>query len=217
MTIPLAELLKDKRTFSGPWDPVMETDPAYQDHVIDKGQFLRGSCTCRTDFADGVKFYACSNIWRGLCSNQAQACGGYCPECFARHGDLVEELAKGLNLSEVRIINAARCERWHGEATTYDKTPPLSTQWSGADWSNAMGGECGEAQNVVKKLRRGESGTPSKKDGTREELLAALGDEIADTILYGDLLANYYGIDLSAAIRRKFNAVSEREGFPERL
>lgn len=30
-------------------------------------------------------------------------------------------------------------------------------------------------------------------------------------------LAQYYGIDLGRAVREKFNYVSEREGFPERL
>ena len=44
-----------------------------------------------------------------------------------------------------------------------------------------------------------------------------LANEIADVTLYLDLLADHYGIDVEAAIRRKFNIVSERQGFPERL
>ena len=44
-----------------------------------------------------------------------------------------------------------------------------------------------------------------------------LTDEIADTALYLDLLAARAGIDLGAAIVRKFNRVSEKHGFPERL
>lgn len=44
-----------------------------------------------------------------------------------------------------------------------------------------------------------------------------LGEELADVFLYLDLLAGYYGVDLPAAIVKKFNKVSEKQGFPERL
>lgn len=44
-------------------------------------------------------------------------------------------------------INRRRCERWH------PGFPHDPGGWSGADWSNAMCGEAGEAANVVKKLR----------------------------------------------------------------
>lgn len=50
-----------------------------------------------------------------------------------------------------------------------------------------------------------------------EDLRNQLGWELADTVAYADLLAQYYGIDLGRAVREKFNHVSEREGFPERL
>lgn len=113
-----------------------------------------------------------------------------------------------LTFRMVRAANAQRRDRWH----TPDTEP-----WTGADWGNAMGGECGEAQNVVKKLRRIETGLPNERDGSRDHLLEALGDELADTLIYADLLAYYYGIDLGAAVARKFNAVSIRQGFPDRL
>lgn len=112
-------------------------------------------------------------------------------------------------LTQLRIQGAARCARWH----TPDAEP-----WTGADWGNAMGGEAGEAQNVVKKIRRIETGTGSANDGlTMAELLAMLANELADTIAYADLLAQHYGIDLRKAIADKFNDVSKREGFPERI
>lgn len=114
----------------------------------------------------------------------------------------------GLDLDLLREVSARRRDRWH----TPDTEP-----WTGADWGNAMGGECGEAQNVVKKLRRIETRTGSAGDPPREVLIEMLGDELADTIAYADLLADHYGIDLSDAIARKFNAISEREGFPDRL
>lgn len=107
-----------------------------------------------------------------------------------------------------RRISAARRDRWHG---------PDTVPWTGADWSNAMCGEAGEAANVVKKLRRHETGTATPRDPSTDQLLVALGDELADIVAYLDLLASHYGIDVEAAVARKFNAVSQREGFPERM
>lgn len=59
-----------------------------------------------------------------------------------------------------------------------------------------MAGEMGETCNAVKKLRRG--------DGNVE----AVADEIADTIIYADLLCERLGINLEHAIIRKFNRTS---------
>lgn len=111
-------------------------------------------------------------------------------------------------LLELREKGNTRRDRWHA---------PNTEPWTGADWGNAMGGECGEAQNVVKKLRRIETGTGSQDGLLKTELVAMLALELADTIAYADLLAQHYGIDLRRAIAEKFNAVSEREGFPERI
>lgn len=105
--------------------------------------------------------------------------------------------------------------------------------WTLADWSNAMCGEAGEAANVVKKLRRIESGLWESQrytgDGSGSmlvtlgvtdagrELLTMLGDELADLVLYADLLAQKAGLNLGDCVRAKFNRVSEAQGFPERL
>jgi NTP pyrophosphatase (non-canonical NTP hydrolase) len=111
-------------------------------------------------------------------------------------------------LSQLREVNTARCARWHG---------PGTEPWSGADWSNAMCGEAGEAANVVKKLRRWETGTGAKDAPDPQTLREMLGEELADTIIYADLLAAHYEIDLRGAIVLKFNSVSAREGFTETL
>lgn len=114
-----------------------------------------------------------------------------------------------LTFQEVSETNRTRCERWH---------PGFPEDgWTGSDWSNAMGGEAGEAMNVVKKLRRLDHGAPGRQDPPRANLLEMLAEEIADTFLYLDLLAQHYGIDLPKAVVDKFNAVSIREGFPDRL
>lgn len=124
---------------------------------------------------------------------------------------LVADGVLPLTFEEVAVINVQRCRRWH------DGFPDGEDAWTGADWSNAMMGEAGEAANVVKKLRRIETGARGAVDPERERLVEMLGDELADTFIYLQLLAAFYGVDLPAAIVRKFNAISEREGLPERL
>lgn len=85
--------------------------------------------------------------------------------------------------------------------------------WSLTDWATAMAGECGEACNVIKKIRRLDIGSGfSREDEQYAPLARDLADEIADLVIYADLLAARAGIDLGEAIRRKFNEVSERVG-----
>jgi len=120
-----------------------------------------------------------------------------------------------LEFGRLSYINRERCSRWHPGFPS-EEDPAVA--WSGGDWANAMQGEAGEAGNVVKKLRRLETakrGRPTEEDAA--ELVAKLGAELADTIIYADLLATYYGVDLPAAIIAKFNATSVEYGFPERL
>ncbi len=125
-------------------------------------------------------------------------------------------VAPYLTFAQVSVVNRQRCERWH---PGFPHGAPMteSDDWTGADWSNAMCGEAGEVANVVKKLRRAEVGLRGVLDGDRADLLTKLADEIADVYCYLDLLATFYGIDVPAAIVTKFNAVSELQGFPERL
>jgi NTP pyrophosphatase (non-canonical NTP hydrolase) len=185
-----------------------------------------------------------------------------------------------LTFAHLREQNLPRCRRWHPEGT-----PP----WSHDDWLLALGGEVGEALNVVKKLNRDRDGLAGNTR-SRPELIADLGSELADVIIYLDItlgwdepdqllggrvgggfvlddftrfrervqphrrsdtpsrlgnrlftcagdqlygiggrrwandvlgcadhLAEHFGIDLGAAVVTKFNATSERFGFPERL
>lgn len=121
---------------------------------------------------------------------------------------------RDLTFREVSAANRSRAKRWHGSF------PDPADPWTGADWSNAMQGEAGEAGNVVKKLRRIEMGLWGNRvvdEDRREVLLAKLADEIADTFIYLDLLATYYGVDIAEAIVTKFNRISDAAGFPERL
>lgn len=115
-----------------------------------------------------------------------------------------------LTFAKVSRVNRERAARWHPGY-------PIDDTWSGADWSNAMCGEAGEAANVVKKLRRIETGHIGSLDPPESVLRQGLADECADVFLYLDLLATKYGINLAEAIVAKFNKVSMRQSYPERL
>lgn len=104
-------------------------------------------------------------------------------------------------LDKLRAANAERQKHWDPEnkiTTTYRATE--------------LSGEVGEACNVVKKLERERIGLR----GTRADV-NDLADELADIIICTDLLAMDYDIDLSAAVRRKFNATSKKLGLETKL
>lgn len=124
------------------------------------------------------------------------------------HARKTAEAINGLKFSDLRVVNVSRCVRWH---------PPSSTPWNCADWSNALCGEAGELANVVKKIRRHDTGAVNEGDPSRDELVGMAAAELADVVIYADLLAHHFGIDLGNAIQLKFNRVSKKYGFPERL
>ena len=112
-----------------------------------------------------------------------------------------------LTFARFAAMNSSRRAGWHGPGSS----------WTGADYSNEMCGEVGEAANVVKKLRRIETGTSRGQDATPEGLTAQLGEELADVIICAHLVADHYGIDIEQALVDKFNAISEKHDFQERL
>lgn len=118
-----------------------------------------------------------------------------------------------LTFARFRTANTERCQRWHHGGVA---------GWSVTDWSNAAAGEMGECCNAVKKLRRIEDqianlNEPGRSLTERKDAVKAIGAEIADTVTYLDLLAAHLGIQLEDEVVAKFNAVSVRYGFPERL
>lgn len=104
--------------------------------------------------------------------------------------------------------NRTRCEATDG----FDH--PLDS-WSLSDWMTALAGELGEAANIVKKLNRVRDGIPGN-DKSPDQLRADLADELADTFIYLDLLAQAAGIDLPDALRSKFDKTSAKIGYPMR-
>ena len=96
-----------------------------------------------------------------------------------------------LSFKRLRDHNVRRCN---------EAFRPLE-DWSPTDWGCAMAGETGEACNLLKKMRRGE-----------DVPLDHVAAELADVVTYADLLAARLGIDLGAAVVKKFDIVSRMKG-----
>lgn len=97
---------------------------------------------------------------------------------------------KKLSFLKLRITNVQRCE------AVFHKL----NDWVPRDWALAMIGEAGEACNEVKKLKRG--------DGDIDRIAM----ELADVVIYADLLAARLGINLGESVVKKFNLVSDKKG-----
>lgn len=80
------------------------------------------------------------------------------------------------------------------------------SNWTPAQWLQAVTGELGEFANLRKKIERG--------DFTTDEMREDLGKELADIVIYLDILAYQLGIDLGEATMNKWNEVSDRQSIP---
>lgn len=103
---------------------------------------------------------------------------------------------QALAFDTLRNANVQRCE------AVFHKLH----RWNPAEWSNAMAGEAGEACNLTKKIIRGDF----PDDYAMADAVRDLAKEIADVVIYADLLAARMNIDLGEAVRDKFNEVSQR-------
>lgn len=91
-------------------------------------------------------------------------------------------------------------------------------EWNELEWAGAMCGEAGEAANVAKKIRRIADGCHvNTNEQDADALRDALVKELADVVIYADLLAQRVGMSLADAVQAKFNEVSLRVGFTELL
>lgn len=122
----------------------------------------------------------------------------------------------------IRHANERRCKETFHDVES----------WSASDWGNAMAGEFGEvagelleinnltlqffkkmkACDSIKKMLRQMQG-----DAKYEDLKSKLAKELADVVLYADMLSCKMGINLGEAVREKFNEVSEKRGSQIRL
>lgn len=110
-----------------------------------------------------------------------------------------------LTFGQFSGLNRERCESPQGFNHTLQS-------WSLSDWMTAVTGELGEAANIAKKLNRVRDGIPGNTE-TESELRAKLADEIADTFIYLDLLAQSQGLSMDSIVMSKFERTSEKIGY----
>lgn len=106
-----------------------------------------------------------------------------------------------LTFNQLRAANVERAKEWDPE----DKLSRLF-------YAVALAGEVGEACNAVKKMEREEA----QVAGSRTSL-SELGKELADIVIYADILARKAGINLGQAVQDKFNETSRKYGMKTRI
>ncbi|WP_104017815.1 MazG nucleotide pyrophosphohydrolase domain-containing protein [Roseovarius nitratireducens] len=87
----------------------------------------------------------------------------------------------------------------------------LVSDWTPAEWLAACVGELGEAAHVIKRISRQRDSLVESRFSD-DQIKKMLAEEIADTVIYLDMLAHSQNIDLGAAIVDKFNRKSEEIG-----
>jgi|GEM_PF-1820623 len=125
----------------------------------------------------------------------------------------------GLTFNSLRGANQARLPEFrnkHGELAHSQRD---GSDWSPAQWLQAVVGELGEFANLRKKFERG--------DLSAEEYATEAAKELADVQTYLDILAmrcldangvaHPTGVNLGKATMDKFNEVSERVNSSVRL
>lgn len=114
-----------------------------------------------------------------------------------------------LTFDELRCANVARLPLFRNSRGMPAHSKPDGSDWSAAQWLQAVVGELGEYANFRKKYERG--------DIDEHEFMRQAHKELADVVVYLDILAFQLGIDLGEAVRDKFNEVSVRVGCEVRL
>lgn len=120
-------------------------------------------------------------------------------------------LRKRMTFADLRTANMLRLPEFKNNLGKPAHSEPDGSDWTLLEWAGAMCGEAGEASNVAKKFRRGDY---CVNNVTEVEELA---DEIADNIIYADILAAQADIDLGEAVRRKWNKTSAKIGYEGRV
>lgn len=107
--------------------------------------------------------------------------------------------------------NLERCESLHGFNHRVQS-------WEPEMWMTAVLGEMGEAANIAKKIKRIKDGIGGNEAHETEEYLhERIGEELADVVIYLDLLATRLGLDIRKEVIKKFNKTSRKIGYPRSL
>ena len=120
-----------------------------------------------------------------------------------------------LTFEALRFANTARLPQFKNRRGDLAHSRPDGSDWSPAQWLQAVVGELGEFANVRKKYERG--------DLSSDEYRVLAQKELADVVTYLDILAKRCldspageadpeGVDLGEAVMDKFNEVSDRVG-----
>lgn len=128
-------------------------------------------------------------------------------------------MTDGLTFNTLRAANKERLPQFKNKHGVLAHSKPDGSDWSPAQWLQAVIGELGEYANKRKKFERG--------DLSFAEFHVEAAKELADVQIYLDILARRcldfpgyisdYGVDLGQATIDKFNEVSERVGSTIRI
>lgn len=118
-------------------------------------------------------------------------------------------MTNGLTFNTLRGGNKARLPEFRNKHGQLAHSKSDGSDWSPAQWLQAVIGELGEYANVRKKFERG--------DLSKAEFHELAAKELADVQTYLDILAMQIGVDLGQATMDKFNEVSERVGSSIRI
>jgi NTP pyrophosphatase (non-canonical NTP hydrolase) len=135
-----------------------------------------------------------------------------------------------IDFDDLRRANIARLPLFKDRQGNIAHAYADGQDWAPSDWMTAVAGELGELAGELKKARRGDYGLFAKRCMLHESSLErshpgdtpfdvkmAIGREIADIVIYLDILAFQFRLDLGEIVAQKFNEVSERIGVDVQL
>src|SRR3990167_10853354 len=117
-------------------------------------------------------------------------------------------MTDGLTFNTLRAANRKRLPLFRNRQGHLCHKPDGS-DWTPAQWFQAVVGEIGEYANLRKKFERG--------DISEVKFRAEAAKELSDVQAYLDILADQIGVDLGRATIDKFNEVSVRVGCSIRI
>ena len=138
---------------------------------------------------------------------------------YHMRGFAMFEKLHALSFATLRCANTERLPQFRNKLGGLAHSQPDGSDWTPAQWLQAVVGELGEYANIRKKFERGDIGL--------DEYAELAAKELADVQTYLDILARRCldipgtphpeGVDLGAATVAKFNEVSERVGSSIRI